>query len=214
MSLRLLAVSASSRLGGMSRQRPCYVSNIMYNHRLVVRRKFSTPTSSQTNNGKKAMTAEEIDAALEKANESMKAYYQYPVEKVIAAKKARFNKRHRGKDFFLQLGLGMSLLCSFLATPFVGRKIAYDEEFKQKYIPSWYDYTLEKPKSAWTRAELQEHLVKLRTELHERAIRGEFTPEKLEEMRRNLEKKPEKAEHAHFAQLHPGVDDDEELEDD
>ena len=214
MSLRLLAVSASSRLGGLSRQRPCCGSNIMYNHRLVVRRKFSAPTSSPTNNGKKAMTAEEIDAALEKANESMKAYYQYPVEKVIAAKKARFNNRHRGKDFFLQLGLGMSLLCSFLATPFVGRKIAYDEEFKQKYIPSWYDYTLEKPKSAWTRAELQEHLVKLRTELHERAIRGEFTPEKLEEMRRNLEKKPEKAEHAHFAQLHPGVDDDEELEDD
>ena len=160
------------------------------------------------------MTPEEVDAALEKANESMKAYYSYPVEKVIAAKKARFNNRHRGKDFYLQLGLGMSLLCSFLATPFIGRKIAYDEEFKKKYIPSWYDYTLEKPTSAWTRAELQEHLVKLRTELHERAIRGEFTPEKLEEMRRNLEKKPEKAEHAHFAQLHPGVDDDEELEDD
>ena len=160
------------------------------------------------------MTAEEVDAALEKANESMKAYYQYPVEKVIAAKKARFDNRHRGKDFYLQLGLGVSLVCSFLATPFIGRKIAYDEEFKQKYIPSWYDYTLEKPKSAWTRAELQEHVVKLRTELHERAIRGEFTPEKLEEMRRNLEKKPEKAEHAHFAQLHPGVDDDEELEDD
>ncbi|KAL7500084.1 hypothetical protein ACHAWT_009046 [Skeletonema menzelii] len=214
MSLRQLTVSAASRLGGLSRRRVCCGNNNIYNHRLViVQRKFSAPASS-TKNGKKAMTAEEIDAALEKANESMKEYYQYPVEKVIAAKKAQFNKRHRGKEFYLQLGLGMSLLCSFLATPFVGRKIAYDEEFKQKYIPSWYDYTLEKPKSAWTRAELQEHLVKLRTELHERAIRGEFTPEKLEEMRRNLEKKPEKAEHAHFAQLHPGVDDDEELEDD
>mmetsp|Transcript_8951 Transcript_8951/g.11295 ORF Transcript_8951/g.11295 Transcript_8951/m.11295 type:complete len:213 (+) Transcript_8951:117-755(+) len=212
MSLRQLASSAS-RLS-LSRRRSCS-GNVIDNNRVVVQRKFSSPpTSSSSTSGRKAMTAEEVDAALEKANESMKAYYQYPVEKVIAAKKARFDNRHRGKDFYLQLGLGVSLVCSFLATPFIGRKIAYDEEFKQKYIPSWYDYTLEKPKSAWTRAELQEHLVKLRTELHERAIRGEFTPEKLEEMRRNLEKKPEKAEHAHFAQLHPGVDDDEELEDD
>ena len=47
----------------------------------------------------------------------------------------------------------------------------------------------------------------------ERAIAGEFTPEKLEEMRRNLHKKPEKEEYAHFAKLHPGVEDDEDLED-
>lgn len=187
----------------------------MNNNRVVARRKFSSPSSTTaTSKSNNAMTAEEVEAALEKANESMKDYYQYPVEKVIAAKKARFNNRHRGKDFYLQLGLGVSLICSFLATPFLGRKIAMDAEFREKYIPTWYDYTLEKPKSAWTRAELQEHLVKLRTELHERAMRGEFTPEKLEEMRRNLKKKPEKAEHAHFAQLHPGVDDDEELEDD
>jgi hypothetical protein len=212
MSLRLLAaVSSAPRLLG----RGGSYGNIINKNRMVVQRKFSSPaTTSTSKSSNKAMTAEEVEEALERANESMKEYYQYPVEKVLAAKKARFNERHRDKQFYLQLGLGMSLLCSFLATPFIGRKIAYDEEFKQKYVPSWYDYTLEKPKSAWTRAELQEQLVKLRTELHERAIRGEFTPEKLEEMRRNLEKKPEKAEHAHFAQLHPGVDDDEELEDD
>ena len=54
----------------------------------------------------------------------------------------------------------------------------------------------------------------LQTKLRQRAINGEFTPEKLEEMRRTMHKKPENPEHAHFAKLHPGVDDDEELEDD
>jgi hypothetical protein len=107
-----------------------------------------------------------------------------------------------------------SLVCAFLLTPFVGRKIAQDEEFKNKYIPSWYDYTIERPKSAWTKEELHEQMVAMQRQLHERAIKGEFTPEKLEEMRRNFDKvRPEKEEHAHFAKLHPGVDDDEELED-
>eukprot|EP00571_Detonula_confervacea_P013636 CAMPEP_0172310896 /NCGR_PEP_ID=MMETSP1058-20130122/13039_1 /TAXON_ID=83371 /ORGANISM="Detonula confervacea, Strain CCMP 353" /LENGTH=160 /DNA_ID=CAMNT_0013023883 /DNA_START=275 /DNA_END=757 /DNA_ORIENTATION=+ len=160
------------------------------------------------------MTAEEVEAALEKANESMKAYYSYPVEKVIALKKARFQKRHMDKQFYFQLALGMSMLCSFLLTPFLGRKIAYDEEFRKKYIPDWYDYTLEKPKDAWSREEIQQQVMLLQKQLHERAIAGEFTPEKLDQMRRTMHKKPEKAEHAHFAQLHPGVDDDEELEDD
>lgn len=207
MSLRLLTIS-SAPPRPLFRRVGCCASRSYNSNKSAAQRKFSSVK------GDKPMTAEEIEQALEKANESMRAYYSYPPEKVIAAKKAKFNERHRDKQFYLQLGIGMSLLCTFLTTPFIGRKIAYDEEFKQKYIPSWYDYTLEKPKSAWTRAELQEHLVKLRTELHERAIRGEFTPGKLEEMRRNLEKKPEKAEYSHFSKLHPGVDDDEELEDD
>lgn len=160
------------------------------------------------------MTPEEVEAALENANESMKEYYTYPVEKVIAQKKARFEARHMDKQFYFQLALGMSLLCSFLITPFLGRKIAYDEEFKEKYIPKWYDYSIEKPKSAWTKEELHKQVMLLRTQLHERAIAGEFTPEKLDEMRRTMEKQPEKKEYAHFAQLHPGVDEDEDLEDD
>merc|ERR1712127_206302 len=126
----------------------------------------------------------------------------------------KFNERYRDKQFYFQLALGMSLLCSFIITPFIGRKIAYDEEFKEKYIPKWYDYTLEKPKNAWTKEELHHQVMLLQKQLHERAIAGEFTPEKLEEMRRNLAKKPEEEEYAHFSQLHPGVDDDEELEDD
>ena len=108
---------------------------------------------------------------------------------------------------------GVSLVCTFLITPFLGRKIAYDEEFKEKYVPSWYDFTVERPKNAWTKEELQREITMLQTKLHERAIAGEFTPEKLEAMRRTINRKPEKEEHAHFAKMHPGVDDDEELED-
>lgn len=106
-------------------------------------------------------------------------------------------------------------MCTFLATPFIGRKIAYDKEFRDKYIPKWYDYSLEKPASAWTREELHEQMVMLQKQLHERAIRGEFAPEKLDEMRRDFgREKHENPAYAHFSQLHPGVDDDEELEDD
>ena len=69
----------------------------------VLRRGFSTST---TKKDATKLTAEEVEAALEKANESMKAYYSYPPEKVIAAKKARFDRRHRDKQFYLQLGIG------------------------------------------------------------------------------------------------------------
>ena len=52
----------------------------------AARRGLSTPPTK----AEKKMSAEEVEAALEKANESMKAYYSYPPEKVIAAKKAKF----------------------------------------------------------------------------------------------------------------------------
>jgi len=154
-----------------------------------------------------------MEATLEKANESMKAYYSYPPDKLLALKKKRFEERHKGKEFYFQVALGMGMLCTFIVTPFLGRKIALDEEFKKKYVPEWYDFSVEKPKSAWTKEELHQQVMTIQRQLHERAIAGEFTPEKLEGMRRNLQKKPPE-EYAHFSQLHPGVDDDEELEDD
>jgi hypothetical protein len=67
------------------------------------RRAFSTPSKTANN-----ATAEEVEAALEKANESMKAYYSYPPEKVIAAKKLKFQQRLSDRQFILQLGLSES----------------------------------------------------------------------------------------------------------
>lgn len=82
---------------------------------------------------------------------------------------------------------------------------------------------MEKPDYAWTRAELHEQMVQLQVELHQRAINGEFTPEKLEEMRRHFDGKDkssssstaEEGEEARngWNKLHPGVDDDEDIED-
>lgn len=105
---------------------------------IAKRRGFSsTPKQSE-----KKMSAEEVDAALEQANESMKAYYSFPPEKLMVGtthvvslawllninspcelttfrsfqsvhfhnvqklKKAKFEERHRDKQFYLQLALG------------------------------------------------------------------------------------------------------------
>mmetsp|Transcript_7109 Transcript_7109/g.15425 ORF Transcript_7109/g.15425 Transcript_7109/m.15425 type:complete len:208 (-) Transcript_7109:146-769(-) len=207
MSIRRLSPNLISRYNASSTSGATLPNG--RNVTISLRRDFSSPPSK----GKK-MSPEELDAALHKANETMKAYYSYPPEKVMALKKAKFNERHRDKQFYFQLALGSSLICSFLVTPFIGRKIAYDDEFRKRWIPKWYDYTIEKPKNAWTKEELHQQVMQLQNQLHQRAIAGEFTPEKLEEMRRNLAKKPDKEEYAHFSQLHPGVDDDEDLEDD
>ena len=64
----------------------------------------TTPPSSTA--PKKPTTPEEVEAALIKANETMKAYYSYPPEKVMAAKKLKFEERHRDKQFYFQLALG------------------------------------------------------------------------------------------------------------
>ena len=47
-----------------------------------------------------------------------------------------------------------------------------------------YDYSIEQPKSAWTREELNKHIMRLQGELHARAIAGDFAPDKLEDLRR------------------------------
>ena len=57
-------------------------------------------------------------------------------------------------------------------------------------------------------------MVALQAELHEKAIAGEFTPEKLEEMRRHFAGVDVNNDPHGWGKLHPGVDDDEDLEDD
>mmetsp|Transcript_3081 Transcript_3081/g.6288 ORF Transcript_3081/g.6288 Transcript_3081/m.6288 type:complete len:100 (-) Transcript_3081:817-1116(-) len=95
MSLRLLATTTPRML---SRCQP---------HPIIARPKrgLSTSTSNAANNQKR-MTPEEVEEALKQANETMKDYYSYPPEKVISAKRAKFNDRHMDNQFYLQLGLG------------------------------------------------------------------------------------------------------------
>ena len=155
------------------------------------------------------MTEAERSEALREANAKMREYAMNrpPIEKVKRKRKA--NSEHT-----LQMALAASFVTVFLATPLIGRKIAQDEEFKEKYVPKFYDFTLEKPANPWTRKELHEQLVALQAELHEKAIAGEFTPEKLDEMRRHFAGVDPKNDPHGWGKLHPGVDDDEDLEDD
>ena len=155
----------------------------------------------------KNMTAAERDAALKSANEKMRAYYQNPPQLTKKRRSAQQDSEHR-----VQFALVGSFLIAFVTAALMGKKIAQDREFREKWVPSWYDFTMEKPAHAWTRDELHEQMVEVQKELHERAIRGEFTGEKLEEMRRHAYGvNPEEDEHG-WGKLHPGVDDDEEIE--
>ena len=112
--------------------------------------------------------------------------------------------------FFLLVG---SFVASIGIAAMLGKKIATDPEFRKRFVPSWYDFTVSKPKSAWTRAEFHEQMVQTQRELHERAIRGDFSKEKLDSLRRHFEGvDPEEDDHG-WGKLHPGVDDDEDIED-
>mmetsp|Transcript_2486 Transcript_2486/g.2699 ORF Transcript_2486/g.2699 Transcript_2486/m.2699 type:complete len:184 (-) Transcript_2486:173-724(-) len=161
------------------------------------------------------MTAAERNAALRDANEKMRQYYinRPPIE-VLQRKKKRNN---RDSEHLIQFAAASAFLAAFLITPFIGKKIARDEEFRKKFIPEWYDFSIEKPDYAWTRQELHEQMVDLKRFLHEQAIAGEFTPEKLDEMRRvfpNQGPKDDLNDLNGWNKLHPGVDDDEDVEDD
>ena len=161
------------------------------------------------------MTSVERATALREANEKMRQYHMNrpPIE-VFQQK-----KKQRGQSFFQDSGHTMqfyavsAFLTAFLITPLLGRKIALDEDFRKKYVPSWYDFTIEKPEYAWTREELHEQYIQLQRDMHQRAIDGEFTPENLDKMRRHFAGvDPEEDIHG-WGKLHPGVDEDEDVED-
>ena len=164
---------------------------------------------------RKPMTSAERDAALRSANEKMRQYVINRPSLDKVKPKRKFGEGKQGEQHLVQFAALSVFLSAFLITPFLGKKIASDEEFRKKYIPSWYDYSLEKPFYAWTRRELHEQMVQLQTELHERAIKGDFTPEKLEEMKAQRRQFMGKEKNVNgWDQLHPGLDEDDDLEDD
>eukprot|EP00977_Amphora_coffeiformis_P019401 scaffold7213_cov166-Amphora_coffeaeformis.AAC.17 len=118
-----------------------------------------------------------------------------------------------------QLGVVTLFLVAFMATPLVGKKIAKDEEFRNKWVPSWYDFTVAKPENPWTREELHEQMIAVQREIRERAIRGEFSAEKLEELQKNLEGQytthratmPQSAIRKEWERIHPGLEEGEDV---
>lgn len=129
-----------------------------------------------------------------------------------------FGKRKLyGKEMHMafQISWGVSLFIAFIATPFLGKKLAKDPDFR-KFFPEWYyeKYRVEYPEHSNTRQSLHDQLVEMQQDLRQRAINGEFTDEKLKKMTflENQNEHEESDPHG-FGKIHPGVDDDDEDDD-
>jgi hypothetical protein len=112
---------------------------------------------------------------------------------------------------------------------------------------AWFDFRVRAPSSAWTRQELHEQVVEVEREMRERAIKGEFSPEKLvslrfaricffhvtelqlshsallpqQDLKRQMQPRSDLTdEDMYYAKkhgwgrIHPGIDEDEDDEDD
>ena len=211
-------------------------------------RSSSSSSSTTTTTAPKKLsanaTAEERRAYLHQANAEMEKYHQtkellrqgklvskrrqqqqqqQQQQPTSSSSSSSSDGQHPSNALAIQLTVvGLFIVC-FAATPWIGRKIAQDEDFRQTYIPAWYDYTVRKPEKPWTRQELHEQMVAVQTDLRERAIRGEFTADKLQEMqqRNNLQyhppnTSPQEQENvpAGWNRIHPGLADDESVNED
>jgi hypothetical protein len=129
----------------------------------------------------------ERQAYLRDANEQMKLYHDTR-ERMRRGELTNINAHlapsHAGKA---QAAVAVVFLALFIATPFLGRRIARDDEFRERWIPKWYDYTVQKPENSWTRDELHEQFLMVQMHLRERAIKGDFAPEKLDKLQSHLE---------------------------
>lgn len=156
---------------------------------------------------------------LRKADATMKTYHDARLAKLRGELPSKQKNKERGINPLQVAVIGLFLV-GFAASPFLGKKIATDKEFREKYIPAWYDFTIKRPTSEMTREEVHEQILQLQKEIRGRAIAGDFSDEKIAKMRRymdgldpdnNKEFNPANDEHA-WSKLHPGVSDDEDVE--
>ena len=159
-------------------------------------------------------------AYLKEANRQMEKYHQ--TRELFKQGKIKSQNAHRGPKNAAgaQMAVVGFFLAAFLSMPFLGKKIAQDEEFKKKWVPKFMDYTVPKPENPWTRDELHEQMLQIQRDIRERAIAGEFTPEKLQQMQGSLaglDYNPHRAGvdkskiPKGWDKIHPGVDDDEDV---
>jgi len=149
--------------------------------------KSSTSPTSHASGKSKVVLEAERQAYLRDANDQMKKYHE--TRELMRQGKLKNINSHRGPKHAnrAQAGVAAVFLALFIGMPFLGRKIARDDAFRERWVPAWYDYTVQKPERPWTREELHEQRVQVYKILHERAIAGEFAPEKLEEMKSKLQ---------------------------
>lgn len=153
---------------------------------------------------------------LREANAKMAAYHDARLAMKRGQLKSKNPSSRQSSAGNIQLAIAGVFVVAFLATPFVGKKIAQDEAFRNKYIPSWYDFTVQKPDKPWTRDELHEQMLQVQKEVRERAIRGDFAPDKLNAMQASLDRL-DKQSHGEtrgvpygWDSIHPGAGSDGE----
>lgn len=137
--------------------------------------------------------------------------YKEQIQEGVPFGKRKFYGREG--QTYAQFSVGLSMFIAFIATPFLGKKLATDEEFR-KLVPSWYfdSYRMKVPeRDPNTRQSLHNQLIAMQKDLHERAIRGEFTKENRDKM---VFKDDLKDDPYGWSKIHPGVDEDDEDDED
>jgi len=112
--------------------------------------------------------------------------YTEQVEKGVPLGKRKLYGRQA--EGVTQAVIALSLLFAFIATPFLGKKLAKDEELRNKLESYGYNlYNTPKPREAavYSKEEHFRDLITLSRSLRERAINDDFKPEKLDRMKFN-----------------------------
>jgi hypothetical protein len=116
-----------------------------------------------------------------------------------------------GSSSAIQMAVGVGVfLLAFMSTPFLGKRIAQDAEFRQKYIPAWYDYSVKEPEDAWTAEEFHEQGRIVEQALRRRAAAAAAAAASTDK-EAELELTDEQKLRAMWDRVHPGLADGESL---
>jgi hypothetical protein len=102
---------------------------------------------SSSSSNKATTAAERHQAYTKEANAQMEKYHE--ARELLKQGKLKSVNEHRGPKHAgtIQAGIVAVFLVAFVTMPFLGKKIAQDEEFREKWVPAWYDFTVKKPEN-------------------------------------------------------------------
>ena len=112
----------------------------------------------------------------------VKRYFQRPpTYKEQIDQGVPFGKRKvygKERQSVLQVVAGMTIFAGFVAAPLVGKKLAYRDSEVLKWVP-WGDFTVNRHykgvETIHSREDIHRSLLAYQKEMHERAIKGEFS---------------------------------------
>jgi small subunit ribosomal protein S25e len=201
--------------------------------------------------GKAAAAAAE-EENIRKTHETLQAYAEARILKKqgkLPPKRDYYNRSKTQSQMRLQRNIAIGMVLALLTSPFIGKKVATDDDFRRQYVPTWllplplrerdaafYNNNNHNPNhtntnnggdddsttttrsstSEITREELHERMAQLQHDLHVRALRGDFAPEKLQTLREKRARSRlskadmDLAEKYNWGRLHPEEDDDDD----